>query len=406
MTDTPWIPIERCFRKKAVVNAAKYLAVVSSCLSIVGTLLIIGTFLVWRDIRSHTRRILVYISIADFVTAAGYLVGIAGTFNTMKTRDHFLYRKKHVGCEVQSWFTTTSSMVSFLWTDVLAISLLLSVVYQRPDKSAKLMPLFHLINWVIPIVLTSAALCEGYLGPDFSSDSVGWCWIVGNCNSSMNATITSRYCKNEALILVWEIVAGKGWEVMSYFLVLTLCLIIRFYLSKERKMPRSIIQRDTAIVAREFERKMLLVPLLFVFIRIWGTVRYFLNVGYFGKYNDCPPSSPLDTLNKALLILQGIGDPAQGWVNCILYCFMTRKIRGRLFAMIPSCRRKQTIVNRSRSDSLPSQPSPSCRRGSIEGSGSKSESLRTFASDESQPLLLPDAGGSYYTGPVCGKTPP
>ena len=303
-------PIPSCSRSKDVVLAAHYSAAISAAFSIVGAMLIIGTFLRWKDIRSHTRSILFFISIADFVTATGYLVGIVAQYNIIAPEEIENYSQHHYGCQVQSWFTTTSSIVSFFWTDVMAISLLLSVVCQRLDRAIKLMPLFHAVCWLLPIILTTTGAGLGYLGPDYSRDSVGWCWIVGKCPSdAANATTTTtttttttnpQFCKdNLKSIYVWEIVLGKGWEVLSYLLVVVLCTIVRVYLSRERKLPSNIVQKETAIVAKEFERKMILVPVFFVLIRIWGTIRYFLNL----KTGMCPAKS-LDAIENVLLVLQ------------------------------------------------------------------------------------------------------
>ena len=59
-------------------------------------------------------------------------------------------------------------------------------------------------------------------------------------------------------------------------------------------------------------------------IRIWGTVRFFLMILY--KNDD----SKAANARYALLILQSIGDPAQGFCNFVMFCILDKIVRKRL----------------------------------------------------------------------------
>jgi len=65
-----------------------------------GSAIIIISYFWWPDIRTTSRQLLVFLSIADFVTAVGNCFGV-------------LYRGTDVLCVIQSAFTTFSSLSSF-----------------------------------------------------------------------------------------------------------------------------------------------------------------------------------------------------------------------------------------------------------------------------------------------------
>ena len=172
------------------VDVTVKIIVSTSCLlSMAGSLLIIFTFLAWPDIRTEPRKILLYLSIADFIAAASYLHGVIQDFNE-NSRD----------CIIQSALSTFSNVSSFFWTMSLAVYLYVTIVKVDKDRADRLLWLFHLISWGIPSVIVICAVSTGGLGYDESYISVGWCWVD---------------LDNE-LYLLWILLAGKIWELLAY----------------------------------------------------------------------------------------------------------------------------------------------------------------------------------------------
>ena len=62
--------------------------------------------------------------------------------------------------------------------------------------------------------------------------------------------------------------------------------------------------------------KLAMIPLIFVLLRMWGTIEFFWSMARGG---GTPPFW--------ILILMGVGDSAQGFANCILFCVLTEKVR-------------------------------------------------------------------------------
>ena len=137
------------------------IAVVSTMctLSMIGSTLIIFSYIKWQDLRTVSRKLLVFLSIADFWTAAG---NFWGSFNT----------QDNLSCTVQSAITTYSSMSSFFWTTFIALYLYLCMPGHSKNPE-KYVVWFHIVSWFLPLGIVIIAWTMDALGPS----PVGWCWI-------------------------------------------------------------------------------------------------------------------------------------------------------------------------------------------------------------------------------------
>ena len=197
-----------------------------SALSCVGSLLIIFSYWRWKDIRTGSRSVITFLAIADFFTAFGYIIG---------SINHITYYGKYDDtppcatflqiCEVQSYITTWSSLSSFTWTCALAIYLYFTVVRKRIVLALKMIPVFHVIAWGVPIAICLPLLIEGKLGYTPYAVST-WCFI-GDSNPSGHSGKISA----ETVGLVF--LAGKGAEIFTYILVTVLYIAIKYHIWKE-----------------------------------------------------------------------------------------------------------------------------------------------------------------------------
>jgi hypothetical protein len=200
-TSTPINPYEETYNR--------VIFTVISSLSAFGSVAIIVTYFLWRDLQTTTRRILVYISIGDFFATYPSLV----IFWTKE------YEEDGFSCKLQSFITSTAIMWSFFWTTSLAIYLYIALVKRRYDTSEKLMVIFHVINWCLPTILLGAALYERQLGSTDSKSTAGWCWIkIGD---------------NRKSAVIWMLICGKFWEMISYVINGVLYYYITIKIKKE-----------------------------------------------------------------------------------------------------------------------------------------------------------------------------
>jgi len=226
--------------------------------------------------------------------------------------------QNHVACTIQSFVTTSSSMASFMWTMAIAVFLYISIS-QAPSltrfRTRWLLFLFHAISWGLPLWLCTLAVTFHVLGGDTFSASVGWCWIGSARSIPWPSSLAPEW-----RVFFWQMVAGKGIEICSYIFTPFLYIASKraLHTANERVVVYNTQLREALI---EADRKLILVPVVFLFGRFWGTFRLILDFAF--------PQLGVSTWFW-LAILQGFGDSAQGWANCLLFCFFTKIIRTKI----------------------------------------------------------------------------
>lgn len=286
----------------------KYLASITTFLSFFGTLFIIISFYVWKDIQTTSRRILLYISMADFLTSVATIIALSSSW--------IWGRETEAACTVQSVLGTLSVLASFFWTVSMALYLYITICWKNADLAKKLMPLFHGCGWGIPVIMVSLACALKKLGDNGDKVTSGWCWIKDSLN-----------WKDQVL---WMLLAGKLWEIIAYFVIAVLYALIKRSMKKEICQRSTLLTKSTAAKAQTLERKLICIPLIFVMLRIWGTIRFFLLIAHGPNYEH-------NHSHDWLLILQGIGDNAPGFANFLLFCLFTEKCFGNCRSRIQYC---------------------------------------------------------------------
>lgn len=156
-----------------IVNWEYIIAVVitMTVLSVSGSFVIIVTFIGFKDIRTPSRKIIVFIAISDLISSLSNCVGLKINF------DH-RYTSRSDLCVIQSLIGSTFILSSFFWNMFLAISLYVAVVWQNADLAERLIfPWFHIISWFVPLTINMIAVSLHKLGNSEDSGTVGWCWI-------------------------------------------------------------------------------------------------------------------------------------------------------------------------------------------------------------------------------------
>ena len=206
-------------------------ALISCSISIFSSLLILYTYVRWKDVRTGSRSIITFLAIADLVTASGYVIGSANYIYQYK-EDRNPYdpcNTFNTVCKIQSFLTTTSSMSSFAWTSILAFYLYLIIVKAKIRTAYRLMPLFHIIAWLLPLVITLPLLIEDKLGySPFAASN--WCFIGPRSVQNKAPCGSLDY---ELFLLV--LVGGKLWEIITYVLIIALYMAIKLHIYKEVK---------------------------------------------------------------------------------------------------------------------------------------------------------------------------
>ena len=146
-----------------------------SSLSVLGSIIIIATYVKWTDIRITSRRFLVFISISDLLVSSGFLV------ISLLPED---YRETgNFACLAQSFITSSASIMSFMWSTSLAIYLYFTVVRNRQVLADRLISVFHLVCWMTGPIINIIAVTQNALGSSSDEVTAGWCWVTYHVES-------------------------------------------------------------------------------------------------------------------------------------------------------------------------------------------------------------------------------
>ncbi|XP_022597457.1 G-protein coupled receptor 157 [Seriola dumerili] len=291
-----------------VVYLSEQVVVLFSCaLSFVGSSLIILTYIIWSDLRTTPRRLLVYLSVSDWLSAVSYAFGVWSVFQT-----------DSVDCIVQGAVSTFANTSSFFWTVAIAIYLYVFIVRSSQRVADSLELIFHLVSWGVPLIITVAAVSLNKIGYDASEVSVGWCWVRIHTPDRV----------------LWMLLTGKIWEFLAYLTLPVLYILIKRHIH----IAHAALSEYRPILAHRppahsfssmADRKLTLIPVIFIVLRIWSTVRFILLLA----------GSPARQ-SPVLVTLHGIGNTSQGAANCIMFVLFTQPLRSRLCTTLCCCRSK------------------------------------------------------------------
>nr|XP_020475460.1 probable G-protein coupled receptor 157 [Monopterus albus] len=298
-----------------VVYLSEQVVVLFSCaLSFLGSSLIILTYIIWPDLRTTPRKLLVYLSVSDWLSAVSYAFGVWKVFHADSP-----------DCVAQGAISTFANTSSFFWTVAIAVYLYVFIVRSSQRVADSLVLSFHLVSWGVPLVITVTAVCLNKIGYDASEVSVGWCWVRIDAPDKV----------------LWMLLTGKIWEFLAYITLPVLYILIKRHIHKAHAALseyRPILANRPLSHSSSFmaDVKLTLIPIIFIILRIWSTVRFILLLA----------NSPARQ-NPVLVTLHGIGNTSQGAANCIMFVLFTQPIRTRLSDALCCCSKCRAEVQRS-----------------------------------------------------------
>lgn len=255
--------------------------------------------------RSTSRRILVYISIADSIVAASYIFGAYLPQNTNSG-----------ACTAQSYLSTTACLWSYLWTLFMAIFLYTTIAMQKPSTALKMFWMYHGIGWGVPVFVVSLALFEGKLGNDRDIYSSAWCWI--KVEGSGKSAGHHDY-------IIWMLVTGKAWEMLVFVLILIFYGLLKWHLREElHRNERHRIRSNALDAAKRADKRLTCVPVIFLILRACGVLRFCI---YISSSAEELHSAETRKIQEVLVYLQGMCESGQGLANFVFFCLLTKKFQ-------------------------------------------------------------------------------
>ena len=200
------------WREYSMGPTNKAIFVISATLSVFGSLLILITYNVYKNIQTQTRHIIACLSLADLVSV---IANLSGVFMEPS------HERPDLKCILQSFIGTTAVFSSYLWTMLLAIYLYMGIVKDNLGILEELLhPWFHLLCWLLPLGINVAALCMNMLGNSGDHTSSGWCWIELRENKNRDH-------------IIWMIIDCEGVAIITLCVTFVLYFRIKIHLKKK-----------------------------------------------------------------------------------------------------------------------------------------------------------------------------
>ncbi len=196
-----------------------YASIVSSSLSCVGSLLILVTYWILKELRTIAQKIITLLSLTDLLTATGYLIAGWNFLTHFNVTDRIKCDTFSTVCTAQSFITTWSTLCSFGWTVALALHFYLIVKYCKKKLISKILLFENVIIWSVPTVIVILLLATHNLGYTRYATS-NWCYVT-------DTRYPSSDLRDSGVTIGLMLVAGNLWEMLSYIAVVSLYTLTR-----------------------------------------------------------------------------------------------------------------------------------------------------------------------------------
>ena len=203
-----------------------YVSLISCAFACLGSISIILSYVFFKELRSGSRAIITFLSIADLVTSMGYMAGginyLTHLSSTNRSGDCKTF---DTICSIQSYITTWSQLSSYTWNSALAIYLFLSISFAKNRAANKMIPYCHIIAWGLPILIAFPLLLFNHLGFSLYSAS-NWCFV-----RDPMASYAKKSWLNEN-VMVPIFIARVIPEFLTYVLIIILYSVIKIFVYK------------------------------------------------------------------------------------------------------------------------------------------------------------------------------
>ena len=211
---------------------------IACVLSMTGSLLIIISYIISKELRSQTRWILLHLSFMDLGVALANFIGIAVNFDGyyVKAAESIWHPESapllvRYSCNAEAAVACFCTLSSILWTISIAVYLYFRIVNQ-PFHSERfykvLIYVMYIINYGFPLLLTTWLSATRRLG--FAPwDSSGWCTII---------VIKPPTMVNNYVLSIDKLAAFFGCDM---WVILTIIVIPVLYFSIKTSAKKQLV---------------------------------------------------------------------------------------------------------------------------------------------------------------------
>eukprot|EP00750_Incisomonas_marina_P012331 INCI16729.2.p2 GENE.INCI16729.2~~INCI16729.2.p2 ORF type:complete len:281 (-),score=21.97 INCI16729.2:21-863(-) len=139
---------------------------VCGALSCFGAAFIIITFSVFKELHVPSLKLVMYLSVTDFLTSITYILSSVPNHDPDTC-------ERYPMCFVQAGLTEFAEMASFFWVGCIAFNIYAIAVLRMNERRVNLQHMYyHIFSWGVPVILTIIGYVGDYYGPAGS-----WCWV-------------------------------------------------------------------------------------------------------------------------------------------------------------------------------------------------------------------------------------
>lgn len=202
--------------------------------SLLGSLLIILSYVLFKDLRTRARLILVHLSIADFGVAASNLFGEAYHFD-----NHFNWTLNELTpisvnrlCKAQAFVAHFSTISSVLWTMALAAFMYIVVTKLKEVMADDkwFMKFSYLFCYGMSLVVSVWMVCTEKLG--FSPlGTAGWCGTIIRKLELFNSSEVG--VKGGDIDYMTAVFGYDIWIILTFVFIIVTYLSLHLYMRQE-----------------------------------------------------------------------------------------------------------------------------------------------------------------------------
>lgn len=205
-------------------------------LSLLGSLLIILSYVLFKDLRTSARLILVHLSVADFGVAASNLFGEAYHFDR-----HFngsLNSLTPVSldrlCKAQAFFAHFCTISSVLWTMALAAFMYVVVTKLKSSVASDkgFLRFSYVFCYGLSLLVNVWMICTNRLG--FSPfDTAGWCGTIIHKVKHSEDEPENLYHHDHIIDYMSAVFGYDMWIVLTFIFIIVTYFALHFYMRQE-----------------------------------------------------------------------------------------------------------------------------------------------------------------------------
>ena len=280
-------------------------AFAASVASAAGALFILAN---WCCVRSSRRvfflRLIVFLSLANLLTAASYIM----SFAEWRVAGGLTGGARQRYCIAQAFVMLVFEPASVLWTVCIAVTLHCQVVARRSSPE-RLELWFHLVSWGVPTAIALLLLLAHQLGPA-DAHHTAWCWIAADGPRPLPVNVSNAASSDRAYGAEGRAGAPRTRWLQICVFYLPLAAAFAFNLVTYLRVGRAFRQMaaaGTVDAAKERMVQMRLRLYLLVFVAVWAAPLAHRTLELFGR-----DSAWLRVLHTATQCSMGL-------LNCLVY---------------------------------------------------------------------------------------